>query len=50
MKLRSLKLTSIGLVIACSAVVNLADSSEATTEDKFFCAVLEGTPRTFIRT
>ena len=39
MKLRSLKLISIGFVIACGAVANVAEVSEETPKDKFLALV-----------
>jgi hypothetical protein len=50
MILRSPLLISIGAIIACSAVVNIANSSQATPQDRFFCAVSKGNPKTFVRT
>jgi hypothetical protein len=47
---RSRNVIFISLLIAFSTIINLVQPAQADSEDQYFCAVLDGKPRTFVRT
>jgi hypothetical protein len=50
MQLRSLKPILASLFIACGTLVSIAEPNQASGKDKYYCAVWQGVPRTFVRT